>query len=63
MTANNWPKVFFPLFLQSKVSEFLQLVSSTLQSYLATYSDSGMPDEESLEDHTPTAPELTCMYS
>ena len=49
MTANNWPKVFFPLFLQSKVSEFLQLVSSTLQSDLATYSDSGMPDEGSEE--------------
>ena len=36
------------LFSQSKVTEFLGLVSSTLQSYLAAYSDD-LPNEESEE--------------
>ena len=36
------------VFSQSMVNEFLRLVSTTLQSYLATYSD-GLPEESSEE--------------
>ena len=40
--------VMLCLSMQEKVSEFLRLGASTLQSYLDTYADS-LPDEASLE--------------
>jgi hypothetical protein len=44
-----WYKIFhFNFLFQSQVDEFLQLVSSTLQSYHATYTD-GLPGETSEE--------------